>query len=127
MALFVVASAWPLHAAGQEPAADSSRYRQFMVYPHRQAGYAAMRAGNERVAVAEFERARALAPQNIDTALDLVEAYRHFGHAAQAQKLLDEQRRYTPDDPRLRALPSVTGTPAVDCSRDGRPGPARLR
>jgi Putative Zn-dependent protease, contains TPR repeats len=121
MALFVVASAWPLHAAGQEPAADSSRYRQFMVYPHRQAGYAAMRAGNERVAVAEFERARALAPQNIDTALDLVEAYRHFGHAAQAQKLLDEQRRYTPDDPRLRALPSVTGTPAVDCSRDGRP------
>ncbi|HEY8327653.1 MAG TPA: tetratricopeptide repeat protein [Rhodanobacter sp.] len=121
MALLVIAPAWPLHVAGQEPAAGSSRYRQFMVYPHRQAGYAAMRAGNERVAVAEFERARALAPQDIDTALDLAEAYRHFGHATQAQKLLDEQRRYTPDDPRLRAPPSVAATPAVDCSLDGRP------
>jgi len=121
MALFVMAPAWPLYVAGQESAADSSRYRQFMVYPHRQAGYAAMRAGNERVTVAEFARARALAPQSIDTALDLAEAYRHFGHAAQARKLLDEQRRYTPNDPRLRAPPPVAATPAVDCSRDGRP------
>lgn len=120
MALLVMAPAWPIHAAGQESAPDGSRYRQFMVYPHRQAGYAAMRAGNERVAVAEFARARALAPRSIDTALDLAEAYRHFGHAAQAQKVLDEQRRYTPTDPRLRVAPAVAAT-AVDCSRDGRP------
>lgn len=121
MALLVMAPAWPIHAAGQESASDSSRYRQFMVYPHRQAGYSAMRAGKERIAVAEFERARALAPRSIDTALDLAEAYRHFGHAAQAQKVLDEQRRYTPTDPRLRVARSVAATPAVDCSRDGRP------
>lgn len=121
MALFVMAPAWSLHAAGQESAVDSSRYRQFMVYPHRQGGYAAMRAGKERVAVAEFERARVLAPRSIDTAMDLAEAYRHFGHAAQAQKVLDEQRRYTPTDPRLRVTPSVAATPAVDCSRYGRP------
>ncbi|HEV2682702.1 MAG TPA: tetratricopeptide repeat protein, partial [Rhodanobacter sp.] len=102
-------------------AGGANRYQQFMVYPHRQAGYAAMRAGDERVAVEEFQRARALAPQSIDTALDLAEAYRHFGHPTQAQKVLDEQRRHTPDDPRLLAPKPVAATPAVDCSRDGRP------
>lgn len=122
MALLAMAPAWPLCAMGQESTVDGSRYRQFMVYPHRQAGYAAMRAGDERVAIAEFARARALAPQSVDTALDLAEAYRHFGHAAQARKLLDEQSRYTPNDPRLRAAVSaLAATPAVDCSRDGGP------
>ncbi|HWX66525.1 MAG TPA: tetratricopeptide repeat protein [Rhodanobacter sp.] len=121
MALFVMAPAWSLYAAGQESAGGANRYQQFMVYPHRQAGYAAMRAGDERVAVAEFQRARALAPQSIDTALDLAEAYRHFGHATQAQNVLDEQRRYTPDDQRLLAPKPVAVAPAVDCSRDGRP------
>ncbi|WP_266172027.1 NfrA family protein [Dyella subtropica] len=121
MALFVMAPAWPLCAAGQESAGNASRYQQFMVYPHRQAGYAAMRAGDERAAVDEFERARALAPQSIDTALDLAEVYRHFGHAARAQAVLDEQRRYTPADPRLRAPKTVAAAPAVDCGRDNRP------
>lgn len=119
MALLALAPAWPLHAAGQAPTAGSSRYRQFLVYPHRQAGYAAMRAGNGRVAVEEFERARALAPQDVDTALDLAEAYRHFGRATEAQQVLDEQRRYTPGDPRLRPVASTVAAP--DCSRDNRP------
>ncbi|MBQ4854773.1 tetratricopeptide repeat protein [Rhodanobacter sp. B2A1Ga4] len=121
LALFALAPAWPLHAAGQEPAAGGSRYRQFLVYPHRQAGYAAMRSGDERTAVAEFERARTLAPQDIDTALDLAGAYRHFGHAVQASQVLDEQRRYTPDDPRLRVAAPVATAAAVDCARDNRP------
>ena len=118
LVLFVMAPTWPLCAAGQESAGNASRYQQFMVYPHRQAGYAALRAGDQRTALAEFERARALAPQNIDTALDLIEAYRHFGQVARAQQVLDEQRRYTPDDPRLRALMPA---PAVDCRSDNRP------
>lgn len=118
LALFVMAPAWPLCAVAQEQAGGATRYQQFMVYPHRQAGYAALRAGDERTAMAEFGRARALAPQSIDTALDLAEAYRHFGHTAQAQKVLDDQRRYTPGDPRLLAPKPIA---AVDCSRDNRP------
>jgi adsorption protein A len=114
-----MAPAWWLYASDQEASSDASRYQQFVLYPHRQAGFAAMRAGDERTAIAEFERARALAPQSVDTALDLAEAYRHFGHAAQARQVLAEQLRYTPGDPRLRE--PVAGAPAVDCRTDARP------
>lgn len=117
-ALFAMAPALPLCAAGQQPD-SASRYQQFLLYPHRQAGFAALRAGDERTALAEFERARQLAPRSIDTALDLAEAYRHFGHADKARAVLDEQRRYTPDDPRLRAPPPAQA--AVDCKVDNRP------
>ena len=117
-ALFVMAPALPLCAAGQQPD-SASRYQQFLLYPHRQAGFAALRAGDERTALAEFERARQLAPNSIDTALDLAEAYRHFGHADKARAVLDDQRRYTPDDPRLRAPPPAQA--AVDCKVDNRP------
>ena len=117
-ALFAMAPALPLCAAGQQPD-SASRYQQFLLYPHRQAGFAALRANDERTALAEFERARALAPQSIDTALDLAEAYRHFGHADKARTVLDDQRRYTPADPRLRAPPPAEA--AVDCKVDNRP------
>lgn len=117
-ALFAMAPALPLCAAGQQPD-SASRYQQFLLYPHRQAGFAALRAGDERTALAEFARARELAPQSIDTALDLAEAYRHFGHADKARAVLDEQRRYTPGDPRLRAPPADQA--AVDCKVDNRP------
>ena len=36
-ALFVMAPALPLCAAGQQPD-SASRYQQFLLYPHRQAG-----------------------------------------------------------------------------------------
>lgn len=121
LALFVMAPAWPLCVEGQASPVDRSAYQHFVLYPHRQAGYAAMRVGNERTALAEFTRARALAPQSVDTALDLAEAYRHFGRAGQAQAVLNEQRRYTPDDARLRAAMTPPAPPAVDCNRDNRP------
>lgn len=121
VALLAVAPAWPLSAEGQEPTVDTSHYQQFMLYPHRQAGYAAMRMGDERLALAEFERARSLAPRNVDTALDLAEAYRHFGHAAPAQEVLNAQLRYTPDDSRLRAALLATAATSIDCHRDNRP------
>ena len=76
LALLVMAPTWPLCAQNQDAAGGDSGYQHFMLYPHRQAGYAALRAGNERNAIAEFMRARELAPQSVDTALDLVEAYR---------------------------------------------------
>ena len=120
LALFIMAPAWPLCVESQA-SPDSNGYQHFMLYPHRQAGYAAMRAGDERAAIAQFKRARELAPQNVDTALDLAEAYRHFGHAAQAQTVLNEQSRYTPHDARLRAAMTLPPPPAVDCNRDGLP------
>ncbi len=121
VALFVMAPTWPACALGQStPPADTSRYQQFVVYPHRQAGYEAMRAGDQAKAIGEFTRARELAPQNIDTALDLAEAYRHFGQPARAKQVMDEQRRYTPDDERLRAWEASAAAPAVDCEKDNR-------
>ena len=57
--------------------------------------------------------------RSIDTALDLAEAYRHFGHADKARVVLDDQRRFTPDDARLRAPPPAEA--AVDCKVDNRP------
>ncbi|WP_158543284.1 NfrA family protein [Dyella psychrodurans] len=121
LALFIMVPAWSMCAESQESSGGDSRYQQFMVYPHRQAGYAAMRAGDERTAMAEFTRARELAPQSVDTALDLAEAYRHFNQAARAQTVLDEQARYTPNDSRLRAAMTPPAPPAVDCTRDNRP------
>ena len=120
LALLVMAPAWPLCAQNQDAAGGDSGYQHFMLYPHRQAGYAALRAGNERNAIAEFMRARELAPQSVDTALDLAEAYRHFGHMGQAQAVLNEQLRYTPNDARLRAAMPAPAA-AVDCRRDNRP------
>lgn len=121
LALCILAPAWPLCVASQASPGDGGGYQHFMLYPHRQAGYAAMRAGDERAAIAQFKRARELAPRSVDTALDLAEAYRHFGHAEQAQTVLQEQRRYTPDDARLRAAMTPPAPPAVDCGRDNRP------
>lgn len=121
LALCVMASMAPVCVQSQETAGDGSRYEHFMVYPHRQAGYAAMHAGDERKAIAEFTRARALAPHSVDTALDLAEAYRHFGHLADALAVLDDQNRYTPNDSRLRAAKLPPAAPAADCRRDNSP------
>ncbi|GLQ93698.1 NfrA family protein [Dyella acidisoli] len=121
LALLVMASVWPWCAESQNSNGDSSRYQNFMLYPHRQAGYAALRAGDEHAAIAEFTKARQLAPQSVDTALDLAEAYRHFGHPERAQAVLNEQLHYTPKDARLHAALSAPAAPAVDCSRDNRP------
>ena len=120
-ALLAVMPAWPLCVKSQDTSGEGSRYQQFMVYPHRQAGYAALRAGDRRTAIAEFMRARALAPHSIDTALDLAEAYRHFGDNVRAKAVVDEQLRYTPNDARLRTALPAPAVPAVDCSHDNRP------
>lgn len=119
-ALCAAAAIWPAFA--QSPTSDKGgRYEQFMAYPHRQAGYAAQRAGDGTKAIAEFARARALAPHGVESALDLVEAYRRFGHPAQARAVLAEQSRYTPNDPRLRAAALPPSASVADCRRDNRP------
>lgn len=121
VALFVIAPSWPAFASGQAPGGETSGYQQFLIYPHKQAGYAALKAGDQSKAIAEFRRARELAPQNIDTALDLAEAYRHFGQEARAKQVMDEQQRYTPNDPRLRAWEASAASHTVDCRLDNGP------
>jgi len=99
----------------QQPARvdDVSAYRRFLIYPHQQRAFAAMKAGDQATAIAEFTRARELAPRSVSTALDLAEAWRHFGQPARAEAVLAEQRRYTPGDQRVAAQPV-----ARDCTRD---------
>lgn len=106
----------PVHAQAKSATSghtDTSRYRRFLAYPHQQRGYAAMRAGRAKVAIAEFEHARDLAPRSIDTALDLSAAYRRFGQPDKARRVLDRQAAFTPHDPRLRAAYRALET--TDC------------
>ncbi|MGN6740488.1 NfrA family protein [Dyella sp.] len=97
---------------------DVSAYRRFLIYPHQQRAFAAMKAGDQATAIAEFTRARELAPRSVTTALDLAEAWRHFQQPARAEGVLAEQRRFTPDDPRL--------TPHATAVRDCRADPAAV-
>lgn len=112
--LLPLALAPPVFA--QQPARvdDVSAYRRFLIYPHQQRAFAAMKAGDQATAIAEFTRARELAPHSVATALDLAEAWRHFNQPARAEAVLAEQRRYTPDDPRVAAHVVVVR----DCSTD---------
>lgn len=99
---------------------DVSSYRRFLIYPHQQRAFEAMKRGDAATAIAEFEHARALAVNSVGTALDLATAYRHFGQPDRARDVLVQQLLLTPRDPRLvAALQSLDAAGApVDCSRD---------
>ncbi len=99
---------------------DVSPYQRFLIYPHQQRGFEALRRGDETTAIREFEHARALAVNSVGTALDLAVAYQRFGKFEQAREVLVQQLLATPDDPRLvRALQALDASMAkVDCSRD---------
>jgi adsorption protein A len=113
-------------AAASQPESDLGAFARFRINPHLDRGFAAMRVGDEHTAISEFQRARALAPRDAQVALYLAEAYRRFGHPREADAVIAEQRRYTPDDPRLQspvhratAAGLATAQPAAadDCRR----------
>jgi adsorption protein A len=90
--------ATPLHAADGadgpdqfDLGSDVSGYRRFLIYPHLQKGWDSMRRGDRARALAEFERARELAPENALIALQLADAYRTFGEIARAETVLRQQ------------------------------------
>jgi bacteriophage N4 adsorption protein A len=85
-----------------ELGSDLSGYRRFLVYPHLQQGWESMQRGERDGALAEFEQARRLAPENTAIALQLAAAYRKFGDAKRAESTLRAQLERTPDDARLR-------------------------
>ncbi len=102
---------------------DVSAYTRFLIYPHLDSGFVAMAKGDGKTAIAKFSRARELAPRNVQTALYLAEAYRRFGEPGKAEAVLAEQRRFTPNDPRLpRPSPAMVSgakpaTRSTDCTR----------
>jgi bacteriophage N4 adsorption protein A len=97
---------------------DLSGYRRFLVYPHLQQGWESMQRGERDRALAEFEQARRLAPENAAVALHLAAAYRKFGEPGRAESILRAQLKQTPDDARLSSAladlrPAAAQRPAV--------------
>lgn len=97
----------PVLAQDADLGEDVSEYRRFVIYPHLHRGFQAMARGDRDVAIAEFERARALAPRNPQTALYLAEAYRRFGMLPRARELLAQQAAFTPGDARFSTHPTL--------------------
>lgn len=75
-----------------------SSYQRFVLYPHLQKGFSAMERGHRDRAIAEFEQARKLQPENPVIALYLARAYEHFGQDKQAAALVNQQLAITPGD-----------------------------
>jgi adsorption protein A len=112
-----LAAALPLAAQGAAPVdlgPGVSDYQRFMVYPHLQRGFDALDRHDYAAATDAFERARSYAPRSATIALYLADAYRRAGRPDRAERVLDEQRRYTPRDPRLaRAVARFPSPPAM--------------
>lgn len=113
LALSLGLSAFTVSAQTVDLGPDVTGYRRFLLYPHLQKGFEAMAGGDRGRALAEFEQARALAPNNPVVAIHLAEAYRRFGEPARAEAVLREQLTRNPGDARLnKALRELrAGTP----------------
>lgn len=98
---------WAVTAGAQTPATgtESNGYRRFLLYPHLEKGFKAMAQGDRSRALAEFEQARQLAPDNPMVAIHLAEAYRRFGEPARAEAILRALRGRTPDAAQLPLVP----------------------
>ena len=94
---------WAITASAQtmDLGPDATSYRRFLIYPHLEKGFDAQARGERGRALAEFEQARALAPDNPAVALHLAQAYRHFGEPARAEAVLREQLTRNPGNKAL--------------------------
>ncbi|PKQ80633.1 NfrA family protein [Aeromonas sobria] len=81
-----------------------TNYQRFVLYPHLHKGFSAMERGHSARAIAEFEQARKLQPENPVIALYLARAYEHFGEEQQAAALARQQLAVTPQDADLLAF-----------------------
>lgn len=93
--------------AGQpelEVGPNVSNYQRFVLYPHLEKGFSALARGHRDRAIAEFEQARKLQPENPVIALYLARAYEKFGEDRQALVLAQQQLAITPKDEQLLAL-----------------------
>ena len=96
-----------------ELGSDGNGYKRFLLYPHLQKGFEAMKQGNKARTITEFEQANTIAPNNVEVATYLAEAYRHFGERDRAEALLKEQLKRNPGNTRLgKALSDLRVKPA---------------
>lgn len=113
LALSLGLSAFTAGAQTLDLGPDATGYRRFLLYPHLEKGFDAMARGDRGVAVAEFEQARALAPNNPVVAIHLAQAYRRFGESMRAEAVLREQLTRNPGNAQLaKALADLRGTTA---------------
>lgn len=103
LALTLLLAAGPALAQPIDLGPGVSSYTRFLVYPHLQKGFDAMRDGDRARTYGEFQQALALAPQSTVIVLYLADAYRHFGEPEKARALLQDQLAKRPDDAGLKA------------------------
>ncbi|MBN8557041.1 MAG: tetratricopeptide repeat protein, partial [Burkholderiales bacterium] len=110
-----------------------SGYTRFLVYPHLQKGFDALRDADQARAYDEFRQALRLAPDSAVIAGYLVEAYRQFGDTDKARQLLQQQIAKHPGDAALRralanleavAAPRTTAPQAQASAQATDPGSA---
>ena len=101
LAMSLALAANCVEAQTDNPTLEESGLKKFLIYPHLQKGFEAMERGNKNRAIAEFEQARTLAPNNAVVASYLAEAYRRFGERGRAEALLTEQLSRNQDNAQL--------------------------
>ena len=119
LALTFAITCLSVNAQTIELGSDINRYKRFLLYPHLQKGFEAMKQGNKNRALSEFEQANSIAPNNAVIATYLAEAYLHFGERDKAESLLKEQLKNNPSnlqidkafsDLRLKQIPDDART-----------------
>ena len=102
LALTLLLVAGPVLGQAIDLGPGVSGYTRFLVYPHLQKGFDALRDADRARAYDEFRQALRLAPDSAVIAGYLAEAYRQFGDTDKARQLLQHQIAKHPGDAALR-------------------------
>ena len=102
LALTLLLVAGPVLGQAIDLGPGVSGYTRFLVYPHLQKGFDALRDADRARAYDEFRQALRLAPDSAVIAGYLAEAYRQFGDTDKARQLLQQQIAKHPGDAALR-------------------------
>jgi adsorption protein A len=115
LAMSIAVTSLSLIAQTTEIGSDNNGYKRYLIYPHLQKGFEAMKQGNRNRTLTEFEQANTIAPNNVEVATYLAEAYRHFGERERAEALLKEQLKRNPGNTRIaKALNDLRIKPAPE-------------
>jgi bacteriophage N4 adsorption protein A len=115
LALSLAMTSLTANAQTTDLGSDSNGYKRFLIYPHLQKGFDAMKRGNRNRTLTEFEQASAISPNNAVVATYLAEAYRHFGERGRAEALIKAQLLRNPGNVQLtKALSDLRAKPAPE-------------
>ena len=101
LALSIAMTSLTANAQTIDLGSDSNGYKRFLIYPHLQKGFDALKRGSKSRALIEFEQASVIAPNNAVIATYLAEAYRHFGERDRAEALIKAQLLRNPGNIQL--------------------------